>query len=456
MAAIVEYLETAFTTGFQYRFPEVEREIMWREWYDGNIRSLLEIAEDEKGNMIGGTVDNGLALAPIINIPLFKRGSDFYAAAAMSELPAASSPDERIQAWLKENMGTLDRMLRRGTFYWSIADVGVFAAQPGKVEAVDPQFYFRVGTPDLPDSLVAHILAIRYVEKPPELQLLPEVDLVVNRCKVIRLVNGVATEQIYEMTPDVIGQPLTDEYPSPITAICVAGGWDSWYKGIGPVVKALLTQYSIHAVQLNRYANRTHYVPTEIYDQMRNDLTINRDSDKPIPPTVWQLTAEWNRLIRPTIGTSPDGAVPQESLYTEDFDSRAQFIEMLSDEVFLTAGLPPSAYGIGIGKGESGYARERAQDAASARIQAYRRDLAECLPRLCFAMGCPEGDLSFNWATPPFHNRESHTDEIVKLFDRGLITPQEARRSLGWDDSEELVSKLNQTKANDQGGTTND
>ena len=426
MPAIVEYFESAFTTGFQYRFVEVTNGLNWRDWYQGNYHTLLPASS---------SVDNGMSLinGQPIRYPLFRLTSDFYANAALGDMPTYSSENEALNQWMQENFASLDKVLRRGTHYWSIDDVAVFATQAdGSVEAINPLFYFRVGTPDVPDRLVGHILAIRYTEKDANLQLHPEIKLPPNRCRVIKLRDGVATEQTFSYAPDIVGQPLTPEQPSPVTNICVAGGWDPWYGSAREVAAALIITLSVQGVQLNRYANRPLYVPMQIMDALRQEL--------PQPgATMSAAMAAFNNLTRPAIGISgmDDMKVGYGDLQ-EDFDSRSDYILTLWDSYFLSSGLPPSSFGIGIGRNASGLAREKAQDAASARVEAYRRDLAECLPTIIRGMGAPEGEITFNWSSPPFQTREGRVEEILSLYDRKLITPNEARLALGWQESDEV------------------
>ena len=104
------------------------------------------------------------------------------------------------------------------------------------------------------------------------------------------------------------------------------------------------------------------------------------------------------------------------------------------DLFFIASGLPPSSFGIGIGRGESGFARERAQDAASSRARAYRRDLAECLPILVRAAGIPgNGKVSFNWSAPPFQDRSKRQQELLALEAQGIITKEQVASALGWE-----------------------
>ena len=111
--------------------------------------------------------------------------------------------------------------------------------------------------------------------------------------------------------------------------------------------------------------------------------------------------------------------------------------------------MPVSSFGIGIGRGESGYAREKAQDASSSRIRAYRRDTADCFPGLCRAAGAPKaGMLSFNWATQPFVDKSVAQEWLLRLYQAGVITLDELREGLGY----APISITQESNTDDAGG----
>ena len=174
----------AFGPGYHFNFPEVAQQESYRDWYNQQYGTLLPAP----------TIDNGLKLfdsTDIIRASIFKMTSDFYASAVLSEPPAHSSESEEAIAWLMQNSASLDRALRRGTFYWSIHDLGVWTAEPGFIRAIDPNAYFRVGERDQPDALVGHIIAYRYREPESEDERLNAgIINIPNRIKVIKVSGG--------------------------------------------------------------------------------------------------------------------------------------------------------------------------------------------------------------------------------------------------------------------------
>ena len=432
MAVVLEHFETAFTPGYHYRFTEIANAEAWRKWYSGDYATLLPNTP---------TVANGLKLLPngVWNYPYFSETSDFIADAAMSEHPALESPDEALSAWLADNGEGVMKAIRRATHYWSIDGVGVLAAQADKIEAIDPIHYFRVGTVDMPDELVGHILALRYVEKTPAQQLLPEQNLPFNRLKVIKLAAGMdtATEQIMEYHPGIVGRPLTGVYESPVKSICVAGNWRSWYPGCKDIVAQLLITMGVQGSQLNRYANRIRWLPLPAFDDYRRDLgSENR------PATFSEAMRAFSEEAYPYVGLSGIAEPPQEAIYVEDFASRDAYINTLSQVFALACGIPPGTFGVGISPDASGFAREKAQDAASARIRSYRHEVERCAPKAIKAMGGPEGELIFNWSSPPFQSRDAFVKDVLDMKREGIISVKETRAALGYSTTDAAMEAL--------------
>ena len=412
---------TAFGEGYSFEFPELREQEQYRQWYEGNIATLLPTS----------TIDNGFKLfneEDRVNVPILKIASDFYAAAAVGEMPSASSESEEALEWLKTNTAMLDRALRRGTYYWSIHGLGVWTAEEGFIRAVDPLAYFRVGEPDQEDSLVGHILAYRYRQTEDDGERLVHSIDIPNRVKVIKLIGELSTVQIFRYDGTTVGDALTGVEASPVSAICVAGQGDSWYGSVQSLVSSIISSLTNIDVAINRFENRAKYYPAGVIDNVRQAvLSLGMTA------TPEELSARLNNIVRPilTLGAN-DEEPPMLSNELIELSGHFEALRTQLDLFFLGSGLPPSSFGIGVGRGESGIAREKAQDAASARVRAYRRDLAECLPNLAVNAGAPQEPLSFNWSAPPFEDRSKRQQEILALLTANVIDTEEARSALGW------------------------
>ena len=452
MTAVITYM-TEFGQGYYARHPEVDEQRNWQRWYHGIYDSLLPTASVDNGRML-------IADQDLMRLPLFRLASDFTANAAISELPAASGHTAAGQYWLDANQRMLDRALRRGTRHWAVIGQGVWVAEPGAIRAVDPIFYYRVGPPDDEDATVGHIVAYEYREKGDDERQNPHIILPDNRIKVIKLDSGMpyGTVQTFNFSASrVIGEPLDQPQQVDGLVICTAGLMDGWYGAARDIASRALLALSLLDSDINRHRNRPRYLPSIIASQIKAELEerqrVNavgeRDPANPnqtvdLQPRQQRNAAEGgsvgltaikaalDRIVRPVIPIE-DMDPPQAA--SDDLMTDASFEELrtLLDMFFMISGLPPSSFGIGIGRGESGVARERAQDAASARIRAYRNDLAECLPRLVAAAGMP-GSVSFNWSAPPFQDRSARQNELLQLLAAGVLTAEEVRAASGWAD----------------------
>ena len=429
------------TTGFHYQIPEIMDEDNYVAWYNGNYDSLLPLP----------TLENGLRLVydstnqnyNRLNLPLFKLASDFIFNAVMNELPAYSAEPESAQNWLKENIPMIDRTLRDATRYWSILDRAVLAAEPGIIRQYNPREYFRVGEASNLDRLVGHIIALRFRDETIEDQKLATRTREPNAVQVIRFseAEGINDTQIFHFDGGIIGNPITAREPSPLRAVCVVGMGDSWYGGIKDIVARILILESLILQETNRWFNRTEYQPIEY--TTRVEQQYGSEPGKSYTPQ--ELSVMLRNIVYPAVSLDMSGengtAVPP-STWAEvlDLSDIKETLRGLKDMFFLSSGVTPSSFGIGVGRGESGIAREKAQDAAIARASAYRRDLQNCLPELCKAAGAPmRADINFNWVSPPFFDRSHRQQELLSLLGAGVIDAEEVRSALGWDKREETT-----------------
>lgn len=430
-----------FQPGVNTYFPQQAEEQRWFEWYHGNYNNLLP----------PDTLDNGGSLfadADRVDLPLFQVASDFIGNAVLGELPGYSAATNTAENWLKENYSMIDRALRRGVRYWSVADRAVFVAtSEGVIRAVDPTYYFRVGNEDDRDRLVGHIIAYKYRERQENERFSHNIYRTPNRMKVTRFFRSEFGDVIsdvthYELTGNVLGRIVKTE-PSDITAICVVGSGNGWYSGAADVAGRIILQLTNIDITFNRFRNKAQYLPAGflqvIRQQMADTLNVNNMGlARDVTPT--QVMEFVRNLRLPIVGVdvksgeeSPINPWPVLEL-NHDF----QMLETLTDWFFILSGVPPSSYGIGVGRGESGYAREKAEDASGARVRTVRRDLSDCLPELCAAAGMPTrgSEVSFSWVAPPFQDRSQRQQELLALLAAGVLDVNEVRTALGYQQAE--------------------
>ena len=423
----------AVGTGFYVNFPQVDEQAKWFDWYEGKFRSLLT----------DPTINNGgklYAEADFIDLPLFRMGSTFTKNATLAEAPAYTTQTDAGLDWIEENWSMLSWAMQRGTIDWSICRTAVFlGSADGLIREVNPLYYYRVGPPEYDDLFTSHVIIEPYRHFDLATQRIPPVyfSLPKFRVQVIKVTPEGSTVQHFEYSPSkFIGRAIGSAKALPPTIVCTAGYGDSWYPAVKTLAGYLMREASLRQADVNRHRNRIRYVPPGVVTDMQ--LAVERlfkERQQPIPDkgfTAAVSRAELEATVRPILPFGDPNLHLPEDQYLLDLSAVDNGFANNLNLFWMGAELPPSSYGIGVGKGESGYAREKAQDAASTSIREYRRELAICLGRLVVAAGCPDSKVTFNWVTPPFQDQAKTLEELVLMIDKGIIDPDEARTKLGF------------------------
>lgn len=321
-----------------------------------------------------------------------------------------------------------------------------------KLQAVKAYNYFRVGSYDDPDEVVGHIIAYVYYEptKPNDL-LDPHAYKSPNRIRVIKYKAETDTEpeinttQTFifsgdEVSIGTIGEPITPLEPAGITALCVLGQDDSWYDD----AKRVVSQYMIRLTNNERVKNKADNRPLVVPNNITIASVYKTGENKTIEQTLTSIRDETD----PIIGIDPTysgnfGFIGDNF----DFASEQAGLEYLAQLGYIISGLPITSWGVNIGAGESGFAREKAQDNASARIRSLRLQISKCLPILINALGAPDGEVSFTWSTSPFEDRAAKANQLLSWYNAGLIDENEFREAVGL--SRRTVSNAAETNEND-------
>ena len=401
-----------FTTGLVFQFPRVERYEAWQDWYDGNYGALYPEPSINNGRNLLGEHD-------YIEPRIFKMVSDFYKDGTIAERPAVTADSPEFTAWFEENGERFFNGVERGVSTWSIFGWSVLVThEDGTIENVHPSAYFRIGQLYDPDESVGHVIAYRYFEHENIHDFQPNQVNYPNRVRIIKYVpsEGINTVQVFAMDGFVIGAPLTPPEPAGITALCTAGKDDGWYDDAQDVAAAFMIRLSLNQTALSRHDNRATLVPP--------GLLKSYSPGENMTPT--EQLAAFNKLVRPVIEADPQGGDVGTIGEATAFPDEADHVEYLAQMFYLASGIPPTSFGIGIGAGESGYAREKAQDRASARIRSLRQDLTRCLAAILTGMGAPEADVTIAWFTNPFEDRTAKLDWVLRLKDAGLINDEQA------------------------------
>ena len=302
--------------------------------------------------------------------------------------------------WLEENAIAVFKALERATRYWSIHDLAVLTAEQDEqgnaiIRAVDPAAYIRIGEREQRDALVGH--AILYPYRQPDSQMEDKVhaDLTPNRIQVNKWTPEYSVVEHYYFDGQYIIGQLISRQESPIQAICVAGRGESWYHSAKDIAARMMVTHGLALRAIARYENRMRFLPSGVADAVRTTLAGTGQNAR---VSLQEMTKHIEGLVNPIISMRPDDAPPDFSAEVLDIAPHLEMFQYDLDQFYILAGLPPTSYGIGVGKGESGIAREKAQDAAASRARAYRRDLQGCLPELCAGAGMPATRSSVSWS----------------------------------------------------------
>lgn len=415
-----------FGQGFQWQFPRIQQEEFWDKWYDGEFDTLFPSKKD---------IENGLNqfdIKNLIKLDLFSLASDFYTEAVVAEGPEYSTEDEALRLWLDEMRPTILEVLGRMVLNWSIKGRGILVThEDGTLHAVDASSYFRVGEYYDPDETVGHILAYRYrvPESPGELNLPNSFSSrEPNRIRVTKYapVEDINTVQTFMYAGHTIGTPVTGEENAGVTALAVVGKGDSWYGDAQRVAAQLMIMLTLIVKSQHKHLTRPVMLP---HDVLAN---IGGKNDKRTPRE--KLSAVYNEKD-PVFTISEDSMAAAAGLIPGDYDfvSTMDTVLYLAQTYYLLSGLPPTSFGIDIGKGESGFAREKSEDRAAIRARNVRDDMAKALPLIIKGMGAPDGELSVSWRSSPFESRIDREARVEKYLALGLITVAQAQQMLGLD-----------------------
>lgn len=411
-----------FAPGLFLNFDRVRRERNYQNWYAGDYTDFFPPP----------SIDNGFKLHNIkdrIIYPFHKIASQFYTDAAIAERPVVTSDNDQLQAWWDENEAYVYRILEDATREWSITDRVVFIThEDGTFEFAASPDYYRIGEYYDPDTRVGHVLVYLYREYTEAELKNPSFTYLFNRARVLKYhpEENINTVQIFEYSDTgYFGAQIGPTENAGITSITVAGRGDSWYGDSRDVVARFMARLTNNDRALNRSDNRPLVLPSSLLS------TYNPEGD-PMTPT--QKLKNITETVNPVVsGPSASEGNPYMGTIGEayQYPDEQDLLEYLGQLCYLVAGVPATSFGIGIGEGESGYARERAQDRASARCRAYRSDLQSHLPTILRGMGAPDGKISFSWTTNPFEDKRAKFDELARELQLGAITVDEFRADRG-------------------------
>lgn len=415
----------------------------WERWYDGNFHSLFP----------EGTMSNGIKqlekLNSLLQLNHFRYAADFMSDGVGADEPVPSGIDEETQEWLDEYIDMIDEARHRAIDYWAIFDYCVMMVSPTMVQAVNPKYYYRVGLPEQRDADVGHCVLLPYTDFTDSEALAQNAQDRVrwNRILVIKLDNNnMATQQRFFYNDGKIGKSIEAKKASDIVSIVTAGEGNSWFENARDVVAAMVVNDSMSLVGLNQFDNRIRILPALAVENAAAAAGLNVGD----PMGLADLWRKLEEDLRPLI-TYPQGEQPPnlDTMQKPPTMERLAFGQHLAELFTMISRVTPSSYGYGIGRGESGAAREKAQDAAGIAVRRVRRQLARAQRLICVALG---REVSWTWDTPPFQSKEMRQMQAREDYNAGFITADEVRAVNGYaplSDEQRKELKLDEPENNE-------
>ena len=420
-------------SGFVFNVPRLFDEHKWRDWFNGDYGSIIpSIPSIDNGYSLLGTTQDQI-LPNLQTVRMHEIASGFQSEALVSDGPSIVSETESGTNWFEERRFAVQKQLELMARDWSIYGLGVLVSyEDGSLHNVASPDYFRVGSVHDDDQISGHIIAYRYyeIEDATDRKLLRQAlhrqYQRPNRCRVLRYMpsENINTVQEYRLNGTVVGEPLTPERPAGITNLLTVGNWDSWYKESEKTVAAFFIAKTLNGKAVYKNINRALILPsTVLASEGRRDT---RTPDE-------RMKAFWNRQD-PVIESDGSTKASDMGLVPGDYNTDALYNEMIyaAQTFYFMTGTPPVAFGLSIGKNESGLAREKAEARAAIRIRNARDDLAKGFPGILEGMGAPPmANFSVSWTSNPFETALDREEKIMLQYQAGILERNEAREMLG-------------------------
>ena len=424
--------------------PRILEEEQWYKWYNNDFDTLFPVPNDQNGmQFIRSKAD-------IIKIPLPQMASDFYMNAAISSEPVMTSSNKSIETAYDEMREYFLRVIRRGVRDWTITDRAIYIAFiDGTMQAVKDCNYIRVGELYDQDETVGHVFVYPYFDyrDAPHESNLPGFIRIPNRIRIVRYQNEytdrdglvhpkVNTAQDFLFDGFVVGQPYNEERDAGIAAVATAGAGESFYRGTKELVAQIMIRTTNNSIVLYEHDNQIRLIPQALSGGQRKGMIVSpldAVGDAVDRARTEAVKEDATKSIRPTMmvpeGVQYEvGTIGPEVVYTDE----EAFVLYLLRQYWMNAGIPPAAFGIDVGRGESGLARAATEHNAKARVQMFRSELERAMRTLLRAVSKhPNGEIHFAWLYAPFDDITTVAPLAIELHKAGLKSVDEARAMIG-------------------------
>lgn len=399
--------------GVFWNWPRLYVEAQWDMFY--RLGFSPDLLYDD------GTKESGLAMGGHTIVKnYFRVYSDFYVNALMAEPPQLRGDTEELTDWLEEETPRILATMREAVRWWTIKDrMVVLVDGMGNHSAIDPTQYWPVCAAWNKREVIGHLLAYTY--RQPQGVEDYRSQMPSNRIRFVMFdpegrVDGTPKRQMIEYTlAGTVVQGDTKQPPLEIGAVTassetniaavLAEGWgESQYSNMGDIVRALIVRETADNVVLNANISPMLWVPNGAYDPAFQVGAI--------------INPKTTRIIQ---GTSETQQPPMYITYDATLDASAQVSDRLLEALQWLTGIPKSAYGMDVGKGESGQSREALLFTAHSKILEARRMFERIVQGIIDASDCPGGQVLVEWIEDPFISKMGRRQQALLEYEAGLV-----------------------------------
>lgn len=386
---------------------------MWRDYYLGRLAPLFWGTP---------TKDNGLLLVPYESMQSqnwFAVLSRFYSDAVLHEHPSLEPepPDEFLERlWATLSHAIID---------WSFADRGVvYRMRDGAIASLPVEYYIPIVDERNPDEIVAHVFFVPYQSEPTTAGQADRVRI--TRFDERRGINEVQSFEFHGVGQ--VGSPVDAAVRSDVEAVWTFGDDQSFYPAISQSVREIHIREGMATKVLNNHTQPKLMAPPALANQIQLPRGVYANQaglDDPATPDPFDPAT--GGVIR-----GEEGGGWAFLTYDAQMTENNLKLQRLVNFIHLASGVPPTSFGVDIGRGESGIARERAMTSAVVKIGRYRMAMKSILQDLLGA------GVEVEWARSPLQDQDEHDRLVLDLYAGDILDRDEVRMHFGYPPMEEV------------------
>ena len=436
------------------QLPRLAAYRQFQQWYRNDFSSLY--AETP-------SLTNGLTLfdfRDLKRLPIFSIASKFYQDSILARRPNVHTQDDALSNWLASNARQIFSTLDKAMEYWSVCGTGVIATYTSnKIRQIDPAWHIPVQNPQDKDEIIGHAVMFPWYARTGG-DIAPSTQRSMNRVTVVKYLieTDASTVETFEMAGLIIGNRLTGPDPSDLNGVFTFGNGVGFYGDMQGPVGEMMVAWTLLGRRVNRFSD-----PHLLLPQSSSGATITLPDGTTVPTTLAQGGADARRSLLDGRGAMievPGETTGQYGYLQADVEIIAtlDMMQWLSDVIYIASGVPPTSYGVSVGRGESGEARKQAMQRSAQLISEIRFAVELLFPEAARNIGAPvpevnTGDhaLTFVWPDDPFEDRQESVQTMLNMLDKGELQKGEVRVAAGWPpySDEELNEQRAQQDARD-------